>query len=87
LDENALWFSNKKQEDIFLEDDLRDLLGDRLRLFLTDESEENAAGMTGSDWSIRFEISTNIFIFAAPTPWLKTWPKRSNPSGWLRTMS
>jgi len=32
---NALWFSNKTDEDIFLEGELREMLGDRLKLLVT----------------------------------------------------
>ena len=37
LDGNALWFSNKTVKDIFLEKELREMLGDRLRLLITRE--------------------------------------------------
>jgi len=37
LEECELWFSNKTQNDIFLESELRTLLGDRLSLIFTDE--------------------------------------------------
>jgi ferredoxin-NADP reductase len=37
LDRNALWFSNKTVKDIFLEKELREMLGDRLRLLITRE--------------------------------------------------
>jgi ferredoxin-NADP reductase len=35
IDGNALWFSNKTDEDLFLEDELREMLGDQLRLLIT----------------------------------------------------
>ncbi len=41
LDGNALWFSNKKSEDIFLADELRARLGDNLELILTEEKGPN----------------------------------------------
>jgi ferredoxin-NADP reductase len=37
MDNNALWF-NKTDKDIFLEAELRKMLGDRLRLLITGES-------------------------------------------------
>jgi ferredoxin-NADP reductase len=37
IDGNALWFSNKTDKDIFLEDELRQMLGERLRLLVTRE--------------------------------------------------
>ena len=45
LNGNALWFSNKTDKDIFLEGELRKMLGDRLRLLITRETSmrhENA---------------------------------------------
>ena len=33
----ALWFSNKTDKDVFLEDELRELLGEHLRLLVTDQ--------------------------------------------------
>ena len=41
LDGNALWFSNKKSEDVFLADELRARLGDSLELILTEEKGPN----------------------------------------------
>jgi ferredoxin-NADP reductase len=37
ISSNALWFSNKTDKDIFLEAELRKVLGDRLRLLITRE--------------------------------------------------
>lgn len=35
---NSLWFSNKSDEDIFLEDELQEMLGDNLKLLVTGDS-------------------------------------------------
>jgi ferredoxin-NADP reductase len=37
---NALWFSNKTDEDVFLEDELRELLGDHLKLLVSEKPSE-----------------------------------------------
>ncbi|HEY5770067.1 MAG TPA: FAD-binding oxidoreductase [Terrimicrobium sp.] len=37
IDNNALWFSNKMDKDIFLEAELRKMLGERLKLLVTRE--------------------------------------------------
>ena len=45
IDGNALWFSNKTEKDVFLEVELRKMLGDRLTLLITKQSsirQENA---------------------------------------------
>lgn len=35
---NSLWFSNKWDEDIFLEDELKEMLGEKLKLLVTEEA-------------------------------------------------
>ena len=37
IDGNVLWFSNQRDRDVFLEEELRQMLGDRLRLLITQE--------------------------------------------------
>lgn len=51
LDECELWFSNKTAEDVFLEDELRSMLGDRLSLIFTDhEADPDATGPIDHDY-------------------------------------
>lgn len=38
IEGNSLWFSNKRDEDIFLEDELKEMLGEKLKLLVTEEA-------------------------------------------------
>lgn len=51
IDGNALWFSNQADKDIFLEEELRHMLGDRLRLLVTQQrSTQHEYGRIDKDY-------------------------------------